>query len=159
MSRSGPGSDGAGTRRPVVFAMPVRVAPADIDELGHVNNVVYLRWVQEVATAHWLAEAGADLVAAVKWVVLRHEIDYRRPALASDELLARTWVGGASGTRFERHVEIVRASDGVALAQARTVWCPVDAHTGRLKRLDPSVNDRFREPAVIDDARGDAPRG
>jgi len=146
------GSDGAGARRPAVFEMPVRVAPADIDELGHVNNVVYLRWVQEVATAHWLAAAGADLVAAVKWVVLRHEIDYKRPALATDRLLARTRVGGASGTRFERHVDIVRAADGATLAQARTVWCPVDARTGRLKRLDPSVNDRFLEPAAPGDA-------
>lgn len=145
------------TRRPAVFEAPVEIAAADIDELGHVNNVVYLRWVQEVATAHWLAAAGPDLVAAVKWVVLRHEIDYKRPALATDRLLARTWVGGASGTRFERHVEIVRAADRVTLARARTVWCPVDARTGRLKRLDPAANDRFLEPAAPGDGNTTSP--
>lgn len=135
------------TQRPSVFELEVSVAAGDIDELGHVNNVVYLRWVQEVATAHWLAAAGPELVATVKWVVLRHEIDYQRPALAADRLLARTWVGASTGTRFERHVEIVRRDDAAILARARTVWCPVDARSGRLKRLDPAVNDRFMEPA------------
>ena len=82
--------------------MPVR--PADVDELGHVNNTVYLRWVQEVATAHWQAVASAESQAAVVWVVMRHEIDYKAPALPGDEVLLRTWVGKAtrltsSGTR------------------------------------------------------------
>ena len=147
------------SRRPAVYQVDIAVTPADIDELGHVNNVVYLRWVQEVATAHWLTAAGPDLVAAIKWVVLRHEIDYRRPAFATDRLRARTWVGDATGTRFERHVEIVRARDGVALARARTVWCPVDAETGRLKRLDPAANERFLEPAETAEGSGNVTPG
>jgi acyl-CoA thioester hydrolase len=125
----------------------VRVEPADIDTLGHVNNVVYLRWVQEVATAHWKAAAPAALQADLVWVVLRHEIDYARPAMPQDEIVARTWVGEATGTRFERFVDIVRASDGVALAHARTIWCPINVHSGSPQRLDPSLHEYFSEPA------------
>jgi acyl-CoA thioester hydrolase len=108
--------------------------------------VVYLRWIQEVATAHWRAAAPAALQAEVVWVVLRHEIDYQRPAFPGDEVIARTWVGGATGTRFERFVDVLRARDGTTLARARTVWCPVNARSGRPQRLDPSLHEFFSEP-------------
>jgi acyl-CoA thioester hydrolase len=132
-------------RRPVRFERVFPVAAADIDELGHVNNVVYLRWVQEAAVAHWRAAAPADLQAEVVWVVLRHEIDYRRPAHAGDEVIGRTWVGDATGSRFERFTEFVRAADGSVLAQARSVWCPLNARTGRPRRIDPALHDYFSE--------------
>src|SRR5207248_7220552 len=86
--------------------MPVSVLPADIDEQNHVNNTVYLRWVQEVATAHWKSLASADAQAAISWVVLRHEIDYKLPAGLNDEILLRTWVGEASRLMFECFNEI-----------------------------------------------------
>lgn len=109
--------------------------------------MVYLRWVQEVATAHWQSAAPAALQTGVVWVVLRHEIDYERPALPDEEVVARTWVGGATGTRFERFVDILRAEDGSTLARARTIWCPVNARTGRPQRLDPSLHQYFSEPS------------
>jgi len=109
--------------------------------------VVYLRWVQEVATAHWQSAAPAALQAEVAWVVLRHEIDYERPARPDEEIIARTWVGGATGTRFERFVDILRATDGTTLARARTVWCPVNVRTGRPQRIDPSLHEYFSEPS------------
>ena len=132
--------------RPVRFERAFQIQPADIDDLGHVNNVVYLRWVQEVAAAHWRFAAPQELQAEVVWVVLRHEIDYKRPALPGDHVIARTWVGEATGTRFERHVEIVRAPDHQVLARARSVWCPLSARTGRPQRIDASLHDRFYEP-------------
>ena len=134
-------------RRPARFTRVFPVAPADIDELGHVNNVVYLRWVQEIAVAHWRAAAPADLQADVVWVVLRHEIDYRRPALAGEDVVGQTWVGDATGSRFERFTEFARATNGETLAQARSVWCPLNARTGRPRRLDPSLHDYFSEPS------------
>ena len=60
--------------------LAIRIEPSDIDELGHVNNVTYVRWVQDAAVAHWTAAAGAADQAALRWVVLRHEIDYQRAA-------------------------------------------------------------------------------
>jgi acyl-CoA thioester hydrolase len=136
-----------GARRPARFTREFPVAPGDIDELGHVNNVVYLRWVQEIAVAHWRAAAPADLQAEVVWVVLRHELDYKRPARAGETVVGRTWVGEATGSRFERFTEFARAANGEVLAQARSVWCPLNTHTGRPRRIDPSLHDYFSEPA------------
>ena len=84
------------------FAHPLTVTSADIDEMGHVNNVVYVRWVQEVAAAHWHALASAELKAKYAWVVLRHEIDYKNPAFLHDEVTGYTWVGEHHGARFDR---------------------------------------------------------
>ena len=73
-----------------VYELVVQVAASDIDEQGHVNNTVHLRWVQDAATAHWRAIASEEAQAAIGWVVLRHEIDYKAPALPGDEVLLRT---------------------------------------------------------------------
>ena len=125
------------------FELHIRVQPADIDALGHVNNVVYLRWVQEAAVAHWRAAALPADQAALHWVVVRHEIDYKRPALPNEEIVAATWVGTASRIAFERHTELRRVSDGNVLAVARTVWCPIDAGTGRPTQVSEGVRSRF----------------
>jgi acyl-CoA thioester hydrolase len=132
------------------FDLHLAVQPGDIDQLGHVNNVVYLRWVQEVATAHWQAAAEPADLAALAWVVVRHEIDYLRPARPDDTILARTWVGAVVGRDFERHTEIRRARDSKLLARARTLWCPIDRATGRPAQPSPSVRDRF----AVSDAAG-----
>lgn len=130
------------------FEIAIPVQPADIDELGHVNNVVYLRWVQEAAAAHWRVAATAAQQGAVAWVVLRHEIDYKRAARMGDGVVARTWVGTASTHEFERHTEILRAADRALLARARTVWCPIDRRTGRPIRVDTDVRERFSVPSA-----------
>ena len=90
--------------------MIVSVLPGDIDEQNHVNNTVYLRWVQDIATAHWKTLASAESQAAIGWIVLRHEIDYKMPASLGDEIVLRTWVGKASRLKFERFTEIRRKS-------------------------------------------------
>ncbi|UCF19311.1 MAG: acyl-CoA thioesterase [Gemmatimonadota bacterium] len=128
------------------YELRVGIQPADIDELGHVNNVVYLRWVQEAAVAHWRAAASAVDQAKLRWVVVRHEIDYKRPAFADDEIIARTWVGTAKRRAFDRHTELRRASDQRLLARARTVWCPIDAETGKPTDVGPDVRARFSVP-------------
>lgn len=121
----------------------MEITPADIDELGHVNNVVYLRWVQDAATAHWRAAATAEQQEAVAWVALRHEIDYKHPAMPGDTIVASTWVGSADSVRFERFVEILRADDRKLLARARTLWCPISRATGRVTRVGDDVRRVF----------------
>src|SRR5439155_1120943 len=79
--------------QPVRYERVSVVEPGDIDDLGHVNNVVYLRWVQDVAAAHWEATIAPEERVDVAWVVLRHEIDYQHPAVLGDQVVARTWVG------------------------------------------------------------------
>lgn len=126
-----------------VFEMTVTVQPGDIDGQNHVNNTVYLRWIQEVATAHWESLAGADAQAAVGWVVVRHEIDYKVAANLADKILLRTWVGQATRLKFERFTEIRRQEDNQLLAQARTLWVPIDWKTGKPTRVSADVRARF----------------
>lgn len=125
------------------FEMTVRVLPNDIDEQDHVNNTVYLRWVQDVATAHWQAVASATAQATIGWVVLRHEIDYKAPATLGDKIKLRTWVGKATRLTFERFTEIRREHDSRLLSEARTLWCPINAQTSRPMRVSAEVRAQF----------------
>jgi acyl-CoA thioester hydrolase len=125
------------------FELAIEVEPADIDQLGHVNNVTYLRWVQEAAVAHWTAAAPAADQAKLLWVVVRHEIDYKQAAFLGDGIIARTWVGSASRIRFERFTELLRARDRGVLAKARTMWCPIDSRTGRPASVSAAVRASF----------------
>ena len=126
-----------------VYELVISVVPDDIDGQQHVNNTVYLRWVQDVATAHWEAIASNETQDSIGWVVLRHEIDYKAPAFLGDEILLRTWVGTASRLKFERHTEIRRHSDDELLAQTRTIWVPINTATGRPTRVSEDVRARF----------------
>jgi len=121
------------------FEHSITVSAQDIDELGHVNNVVYVRYIQEVAAAHWDAIASAELRAKFLWVVLRHEIDYRTPAFLSDEIIGTTWVGESHGAKFERFVKLVRVSDQKVLAESKTMWCMIDAKTMRPARITEDI--------------------
>jgi len=126
-----------------IFEMSVPVRSTDIDEQNHVNNTVYLRWVQDVATAHWKSLAGAQSQAAIGWIVLRHEIDYKTPASLGDEIILRTWVGQASRLKFERFTEIRRKIDNRLLAQGRAVWVPIDVRTGKPTRVSVELRSQF----------------
>lgn len=135
----------SGAHRPARYVQRFTVTADEIDDLGHVNNVVYLAWVQDVAAAHWEHATDEAERAAIRWVAVRHEIDYRAAAFVGDALEAHTWVQGWSGVTSERRTEIVRASDGVLLAQARTVWCAVEAGTAKPTRVPPALKQRFQE--------------
>ena len=116
---------------------------SDIDENGHVNNVVYVRWIQDMATSHWRALQPETEQAQWAWIVLRHEIDYRRALMPGETATAHTWVAEApEGPRFDRFVRI-DGPDGAMCAQARTVWCMIDQTTRRPKRVTPDIVARF----------------
>jgi acyl-CoA thioester hydrolase len=124
--------------------LSIKVVDTDIDGLGHVNNVVYLRWVQDAATAHWFHASSPQQRSDYAWVAIRHELDYFRPAFVGDQLVARTYVGAVSGVRFERFVEIYRPADSQTLAKSRSVWVVVDPISKRPKRIDPAINRQFQ---------------
>ncbi len=121
------------------FELDICIKAADIDELGHVNNVVYLSWVQNVAIAHWAFLTTHEHREKWVWVALRHEIDYTAQATLGDAVRARTWTGLARGLRFARHTEIIRVHDGKQLASAVTLWCPLDRASGRPSRLPTEI--------------------
>jgi acyl-CoA thioester hydrolase len=131
------------------FHLPIVIRPQDIDEQGHVNNVVYLSWVQDVAIAHWNYLTTLEDRTRYAWVALRHEIDYKAEAVLGDSLVARTWTGIARGMRFPRHTEIIRPIDKKVLCSAMTQWCPLDRSTGRPTRLPTEIAAFFGKSAPI----------
>jgi acyl-CoA thioester hydrolase len=126
-----------------VFDIPITVMPADIDDNDHVNNVVYLRWIFDVALAHWNASASDEMKQMYAWVATRHEIDYRREAVLGDAIVARTWIGAVDSRRFERNTEIVRTSDEHVLARGRSLWTLIGRDTGRITRIPPDMVTLF----------------
>jgi acyl-CoA thioester hydrolase len=116
--------------------------PADIDELGHVNNIVYVRWLQEIATAHWRAVASAEAQARFLWAVTRHEIDYRRACHLGETLAAETWGENPRGARFDRRISI-RGPAGDIRVEARTTWVLMDRAAWRPARVPPDLSRLF----------------
>ncbi|MEO5809496.1 MAG: acyl-CoA thioesterase [Sphingomicrobium sp.] len=122
-----------------VFTRCITAQPGDIDELGHVNNAVWVQWIQDVAVEHWRSVADPAHDAAYVWVIIRHEIDYLRAAFSGDVLTARTWVGEApKGARFERHMEFT-GEDGRIRVRATTMWAILDKASGRPLRVPAAV--------------------
>lgn len=122
-----------------VFEMTLTARVEHIDVLGHVNNAVWVQWMEQVAVAHWEAVADPVHKDAYFWVVVRHEIDYLRAAHEGDRIVARTWVGEApKGARFDRHLEFTGA-DGKLCVKARTHWAIIDKAAGRPIRVPPEV--------------------
>jgi acyl-CoA thioester hydrolase len=121
------------------FELAFDALPEHIDELGHVNNAVWVQWIQHIAVAHWYSVADPAHDAAYFWVVTRHEIDYLRAAFEGDRVIGRTWVGDApKGARFDRHVEFT-GKDGKVCVRAKTSWAIIDRTLGRPIRVPPEV--------------------
>ena len=124
------------------FTRTFTATPADIDELGHVNNAVWVRWIQTLATDHWQVAATAGHIAAYVWVVIRHEIDYLGNLADGESVTARTWVADAPvGAKFDRYAEFTK--DGRAVVRAKTTWAVLDRVSGRLIRVPKDVPGRF----------------
>ena len=118
------------------FAVTIRVMDADIDRQGHVNNVAFLRYIQDAAAAHWTAIAPEDMREAYTWVVRRHEIEYLRPGSPGDELV-RAHLGRRTLRRDLGANDRDRPQGrGTTARHARTVWVLLDAATGRPRRID-----------------------
>lgn len=123
------------------FSHSFAVEKADIDELGHVNNVAYVRWIQDVAVAHWNEVVTDEQREKYFWVVVRHELDYKKPAFENEEIIATTWVGEWTAVTCERFTEIRR--DGELLVKGRTVWCMCDRITSKPARISKELITHF----------------
>ena len=132
-----------------VFEYAIDVAEADIDALGHVNNVVYLRYVQDAAAAHWFAVTSEEQRENHLWVVRRHEIEYLKPAVSGDRLLVRTWIGEFKGATCEHLTEIRRPKDEQTLVTARSLWILLDPVRRRPRRADDSLQVLFGMAARV----------
>jgi len=122
----------------------------DVDVLNHINNIVYLRWVQDIASAHsrfvgW-DFAEYEAIGSV-WVVRRHNITYLQSALAGDEIEMVTWAEAIRGASFTRKTQIFRQKDGAELARCETLWAFINQKTGRPTRMPPAlIADMKKQP-------------
>ena len=123
------------------FSFPIKVIPADIDFMGHVNNARYLNWVQDTVLAHWQKLAPAEEVASKAWVALKHEITYRRPAFLDDEVIATTVLEKIAGARSFYNTVIRRGED--VLAEVQSMWCCIDAESLRPARISREVAENY----------------
>lgn len=121
------------------FELQIRVKREHIDDLSHVNNVVYLQWVQEVAGAHWFSVAGKN--SGYIWVVRKHEIEYFKPAFKDDLLTLKTWVEQMEAYRSIRRVDVWRDSE--LICSCKTNWIALDADDGKPKRIGASYQNLF----------------
>ena len=121
------------------FELIFTAAPEHIDELGHVNNAVWVQWMEQVAVAHWRSVADPAHQDAYFWVVVRHEIDYLRAVLEGETITARTWAGEKpQGARYDRHIEFT-GDDGKPRVRARSWWAIIDKASGRPVRVPSEV--------------------
>lgn len=125
------------------FETEISVQESAIDNLNHVNNVVYLQWVQDVAEQHWNASTDAALREKLVWVVVNHFIEYKSPAFEKDVLTLKTWVDNYNGVTSERHTEIFRKADNKLLAKAKTLWCLLDKTSGKPMRITEDLIAQF----------------
>ena len=121
----------------ISYSHEILVGESDLDNLNHVNNVVYLQWVNDISEKHWNLLADEDLRKKYFWVVLRHEIDYLNQAILGDKIKVVTWVGESKGVRSVRHVDMFIGDK--PLIRASSTWCLIDAKTLRPTRIREDV--------------------
>jgi len=119
------------------------VQEQDIDTLNHVNNVVYLQWVNDISGIHWSLLSNESINSKYFWVVLRHEIDYINQAFLNDEITVYTWIGASSGVKSIRNVHIYKGDD--LLIKAKSTWCLIDAKTHRPTRIKQDIMDILKK--------------
>ena len=125
----------------VSFKHSFTVEPQHIDALNHVNNIVYLQWVQDVSELHWDALVSKEIKEQCVWVALRHEIDYINQALINDTITVYTWIDESRGAKSTRMVHIY--CDDTLLTTSKTIWCLLDANTLRPKRIGNDILEIF----------------
>jgi acyl-CoA thioester hydrolase len=127
-----------------MFRYAVAITPSDIDHMGHVNNSVYLKWVQDAVVDYWRSIAPPEAVAKHLWVALKHEITYRKPTFIQDIVVAEVIAEKVEGARASFTTIVRRGQD--VLSEVKSTWCCLDAGTQRPARLARDVIARFLPP-------------
>lgn len=140
---------------PRIYSRIIEVPDAAIDRNGHVNNLEYLRWMQEIATEHSAARGWSIeryLETGCSWVVRSHFVEYVRPAYAGDRIAAHTWVHDMGSSSSRRRYLFRREGDGTVVARAETLWVFVDIHSGRARRIPQELRASFHLVTAEDEA-------
>lgn len=129
------------TRLPFYEKKRVVVA-SEIDDLDHVNNVVYVQWAANIASEHWQCRATQEMINTVGWVMLKHCITYKKAAVLGDDILIRTQVGRATNVRYERFTEIYHEDTMELLAKTTSDWCAIDKN-GKPIKISQEIRELF----------------
>lgn len=125
------------------FTTTITARAEDIDELGHVNNAVWVKWIQEISVGHWMSVAPAEHRDAYFWVITRHEVDYRGNVSEGETVTAETWIPEPPrGARFDRHMRFT-GPDGKVKVESKTTWAIIDRATNRIVRVPPELVAMF----------------
>ncbi len=126
-----------------IFEYHFTVPKSAIDDMDHVNNVVYLQWVQDVAKKHWESKTDDTIRNTYVWVVLNHYIEYHNPAFENDEITMQTWIDHHRGVKSERHTKIINTTTQKVLVSAKTMWCLLSKETLRPTRITNEISTLF----------------
>lgn len=125
------------------FIKEITVPSSAIDDLNHVNNVIYLQWCLEAAEEHWLTRTTPEIRSEYVWVVLNHFISYQNMSFEGDHLRIETWIENYDGVKSERRYKIVRSSDNKTIIEAKTLWCFLNAKTQRPTKIPAEISNLF----------------
>ena len=121
----------------------ITVSKNDLDDLNHVNNVIYIHWVQEIAKEHWKSLVSNEIIKNYYWVLLEHQIKYLNPALLDDKIIIKTYIEKTEGIRSERIVEIYNRNNNKLLVKSKTIWCLINAKTNKPNRITDEIRQAF----------------
>ncbi len=126
-----------------IFSKQFIVPKSAIDHMDHVNNVVYLQWVQDVAQEHWESKTNEEIRNKYVWVALNHYIEYHHPAIENDEIRIETWIESYKGAKSERHTKMINTTTQKIVVSARTTWCLLHKETLRPVRINTEISTLF----------------
>ncbi len=126
-----------------VFIQEIEVPISAIDDLNHVNNVVYLQWCLDAAEDHWMNKTTPEIRTKNVWVVLNHSISYINPAFLGEKLQVHTWIESYKGAKSVRKYKIIRPADNQVIIKAESLWCFLDAKSFRPTKITEAVSSLF----------------
>ena len=126
-----------------VFEEEITVSKNDLDELNHVNNVIYIHWVQKIAKNHWKSLVSKEIINNYYWVLLEHHIKYINPALLDDKIILKTYIEKTEGLKSSRVVKIYNLHNNKLLVNSKTLWCLINATTNKPCRITSEIRNAF----------------
>ena len=121
----------------------ITVSKNDLDDLNHVNNVIYIHWVQEIAKKHWKSLVSNEIIKNYFWILLEHQIKYLFPAFLNDKIRLKTYIEKTDGVKSNRIVEIYNKDTKKLLVTSKTIWCLINANTGKPNRITEEIKKAF----------------
>tara|TARA_B100001996_G_scaffold65057_1_gene46972 strand:- start:203 stop:595 length:393 start_codon:yes stop_codon:yes gene_type:complete len=128
-----------------VLEKEILVSKNDLDDLNHVNNVVYIQWIQKIAKEHWEKLASNEILDNYYWVLLEHQIKYLYPALLDDKIRIKTYIDSTEEIKSSRIVEIYNNDTNRLLVNSRTIWCLINSKTNKPVRIPDEIRQVFNK--------------